>query len=370
MKSKNLKAILLFIDFSKAFDSVHRGKLEEIMLAYGIPKEIVDAITMLYKNTKSMVRSPDGDTDFFDVVAGVLQGDTLAPYLFILCLDYVLRTSADIHKDLGLELIKSRSSRYPAITITDVDYADDIALLSNTIDEATKLLHYIENAAREIGLYINAKKTEFISYNQEGEIKSLDGKNIKSVNEFVYLGSNIQSTERDIQIRKGKAWGALNSLNEIWKSNLSANLKRNFFKAAVESVLIYGATTWTLTKQQETSLNGTYTRMLRAVLNISWKEHPTKKVLYGHLIPIADTIRESRLRFAGHSWRSKEEIVSDVMLWRPTQGTTSVGRPSRTYINQLADDAGCLPEDLPRVMQDRTEWKERVKWVRDNLSTG
>ena len=125
-----------------------------------------------------------------------------------------------------------------------------------------------------------------------------------------------------------------------------------------------------LTKQQETSLKGTYTRMLRAVLNISWKEHPTNKVLYGHFIPIADTIRESRLRFAGHSWRSKEEIVSDVMLWRPTQGTTSVGRPSRTYINQLADDAGCLPEDLPGVMEDRTEWKERVKWVRDNLSTG
>ena len=102
-----------------------------------------------------------------------------------------------------------------------MDYADDLALTSDTIDEASKLLlHYVETAAREIGLYINVKKTEYIAYNQEGQIQSLDGKNIKSVNEFVYLGSNIQSTERDIAIRKGKAWGALDALNKIWKYKL------------------------------------------------------------------------------------------------------------------------------------------------------
>ena len=80
--------MLVFVDFSKAFDSIHREKLEEIMLAYGIPQEIVSANTMLYKKSRCMVRSPDDDTEFFDIVAGVLQGDTLAPFLFILCLDY------------------------------------------------------------------------------------------------------------------------------------------------------------------------------------------------------------------------------------------------------------------------------------------
>ena len=95
VRAKNLQATLIFVDFTKAFDSIHRGKMEQILLAYGIPKETVAAITILYRNTKVKVRSPDGDTEYFDIVAGVLQGDTLAPYLFIICLDYVLRTSID-----------------------------------------------------------------------------------------------------------------------------------------------------------------------------------------------------------------------------------------------------------------------------------
>ena len=99
-----------------------------------------------------------------------------------------------------------------------VDYADDIALLSDTIEEASKLLHLVESAASEIGLYINAKKTEFISYNQHGNITSKSGVAIKSVDEFNYLGINIHSTEKDIINRKAKAWKALDGLTVIWKS--------------------------------------------------------------------------------------------------------------------------------------------------------
>ena len=98
--SKNLEATILFIDFSKTFDSIHRGKMEQILLAYSLPKETVSAIMMLYKNTKVKFCSTDGDTDYFDIVTGVLQGDILAPYLFIICLDCVLRTSIDLMKDI------------------------------------------------------------------------------------------------------------------------------------------------------------------------------------------------------------------------------------------------------------------------------
>ena len=155
--------------------------MEQILLAYGIPKETVAAITILYRNTKVKVRSPDGDTEYFDIVAGVLQGDTLAPYLFIICLDYVLRTSIDKIKENGFELTKKRSRRYPATTITDADYADDIAILAITPDQVETLLHSLEQAAAGIGLYVNAHKTEYMCYNQTGDISTLDGTPLKLV---------------------------------------------------------------------------------------------------------------------------------------------------------------------------------------------
>ena len=268
IKTKNLDAVIIFVDFSKAFDSIHRDKLKEILLAYGIPLETVLAIMMLYKDTSAMVRSPDGDTSLFDIVAGVLQGDTLALFLFIIALDYVLRISVDKMKELGFTLAKYKSRRYPAEKITDIDYADDLAITSDNLQNATKLLHSIEEAAQETGLYMNPKKTKFMTYNVEGQMSSLSGSKIKHVSSFVYLGSNIHSTNKDIEVRKAKAWSALSGLNKIWKSNLSPHLKHEFFCVTVESVLLYGSSTWTLTKQQTSNLDGTYTKMLRTVLNI------------------------------------------------------------------------------------------------------
>ena len=143
-RTKKLQATLLFVDFIKAFDSIHRWKMEQILLAYGLPKETLAAITILYRNTKVKVGSPDGDTEYFDIVAGVLQVDTLAPYLFIICLDYMLRTSIDKIRENGFKLTKKRSRRYPAKTITNANYANDIALLANTPNQAEKLLHSLE----------------------------------------------------------------------------------------------------------------------------------------------------------------------------------------------------------------------------------
>ena len=111
IRAKNLLVTLLFVDFTKAFDSIHRGKMEQIFLAYGIPKETVAAIMILFWNTKVKVRSPDEDTEYFDTVAGVLQGDTLASYLFIICLEYVLRTSIDKIKEKGFELTKKKKKK-------------------------------------------------------------------------------------------------------------------------------------------------------------------------------------------------------------------------------------------------------------------
>ena len=167
MRAKNLQVTLLFVDFTKAFDSIHRGKMEQILLAYSLPEETVASIMILYRNTKVKVRSPDGDTEYFNIVAGVLQGDMLAPYLFIICLDYVLRTLIDNIRENGFVLTKKRSRRYPTKTITNADY---IALWANTPNQAKTLLHCLEQAAAGIGLHVNAHKTEFMCFNQKGDI--------------------------------------------------------------------------------------------------------------------------------------------------------------------------------------------------------
>ena len=141
-------------------------------------------------------------------------------------------------------------------------------------------------------------------------------------------------------------------------------MKRSFFQTAVTSMLLYGCTTWTLTKRLEKKLDGNYTRMLRAILNKSWRQHPTRHQLYGHQPPITKTIQVRRTRHAGHCWRSRDEHTRDVLLWTPTHGRAKAGQPARTYIQQLCEDTGCCPEDLPRAMNDREEWRERVRDIR------
>ena len=104
--------------------------------------------------------------------------------------------------------------------------------------------------------------------------------------------------------------------------------------------------------------------MLSAILNKSWQQHPTRHQLYGHLPPITKTIQVRRTRHVGHCWRSRDELIRDVLLWIPTHGRAKAGRPARTYIQQLCEDTGCCPEDLPRAMNDWEEWRERVRDIR------
>ena len=144
-----------------------------------------------------------------------------------------------------------------------------------------------------------------------------------------------------------------------------AKCLRSFFQAAIKSILLYGCTTWTLTKWMEN-----YTRMLRATLNKSWRQHPTKQQLYGQLPPITKTIKVRRTRHAGHCGRIRDELISDVLLWTPLHDQAKAGWPARTYIQQLCVDTGCSPEDQPEAMNDREEWRERVRDIHADCTTG
>ena len=191
---------------------------------------------------------------------------------------------------------------------------------------------------------------------------------MKLVDKFTYLGSSVSSTEKDIDTRLTKAWTAIDRLSIIWKSDLTDKMKRSFFQAAVASILPYGCTTWTLTKRLE-KLDGNYTRMLRAILNKSRRQHPTRHQLYGHLPPIMKTIQVRRTRHAGHCWRSMDELISDVLLWTRTYGRAKAEWPARKYIQQFCEDTGYSPEDLPEAMNDREKWRKRVRNIRASGTT-
>ena len=193
-------------------------------------------------------------------------------------------------------------------------------------------------------------------FNQTGDISALNGSLLELIDKFTYLGSSVSSTETDTNTRLAKAWAAINRLSVIGKSDLTDKMKRSFFQAAVMSILLYGCTTWTLTKQLEKKLNGNYTRMLRVILNKSWRQHPTKQQLYGHLPLIRKTIKIRQTRHVGHCWRSMDELISDVLLWTPSHGRAKAGRPVQTYIQQLCVDTGCSPEDLSGAMDNREGW--------------
>ena len=328
---------------------------------HSTPKETVAAIKFSIETPKWKYVHRVETQNTLDILAGVLQGYTLAPYLFIICLDYVLRTSIDKIKENGFELTKKRSRRYPAKPITDADNADDISILANTPNQAETLLHSLEQATAGIRLHVHAHKTEYMCFNQTGDISTQD--------KFTYVGSSVSSTEKDIDTRLTKAQTAIDRLSIIWKSDLTDKMKRSFFQAAVLSILLYGCTTLTITKRLEKKQNGNYTRMLRAILNKFWRQHPTRHQLYGHQPPITKTIQARRIRHAGHYWRSRDELISDVLLWTPRYGQAEAGRPARTYIQQLCEDTGCSPEDLPEAMNYREKWRERVRVIRAGGTT-
>ena len=139
-----------------------------------------------------------------------------------------------------------------------------------------------------------------MSYNHRSDISTLDRTSLKRVDKFTFLGGSVSSTEKDIDTRLTKARTAIDRLSIIWKADLTVKMKRSFFQAAVVSILLYGCTTWTLTKRLEKKIDGNYTRMLQAILNKSWRQHPTRYQLYGHPPPITKTIQVRRTRHVGH----------------------------------------------------------------------
>ena len=361
INEKNLSAVLTFLDFSKAYDSICRKTMFLILKTYGIPSKLVKSIEIMYKNTKAKVVTDEGITDEFEIFSGILQGDTLAPLLFITCVDFCMRNALfGKESELGLTLERSKSRRYPKEVVTDLDFVDDITLLSDSLQAAQTLLHSVETWCGEVGLHVNDTKTEYMALNcdQGTIISTLSGKHLNKTDDFKYLGSYINSSEKDVSTRIALAWAASRKLENLWISDLAKEQKLKIFVACVESVLLYGCECWTLTRKIERKLDGTYTKLLRKTCNVSWYDKIKNVDLYGVLEAVSEKIRRRRLRFAGHCARHVETTANINLFWSPKHGKRSAGRPRMRYLDQIKRDTGIYDKaDLQNTMVDRNVWR-------------
>ena len=314
-----------------------------------------------YIITVAKVKTDDILSDNIPINIGVLQGDTLAPYLFIIALDYVLRKSFTNHD--GYQLSRG-------LYCNELVYADDIALTQSDYIRAQNTLNQLCTHARSVGLLINIAKTEYMEigdwshdcedrqlYIQYGDIAS----NIKKVQEFKYLGSILTTDNncyKDFLHRKSLAWYALNNCKKLWKSNIDNKDKVYFFRCIVETILLYGAVTWTMNKSFVAELNSTYHVMLRHILNIQWSDHIKNETIRNtyQLDKISDLLAWHRIKFYGICYLSlkgngtvssqleylrRYQPVHDLLLYTPWRAGkfNSGAKGSQTYVAQLINDS-------------------------------
>ena len=364
-RARQITAVLLFVDFKKAFDSLHRGILMKILAAYGVPDRLVDLIDVLYQDTVASVITEDGQTDIFQILAGVLQGDTLAPLLFIVAVDYIMRKTVE-GEDFGFTIEPRRSRRYPAKKLTDADFADDLALLADTVEGAQRFLSRLEDSASAVGLHINSSKTKYmtncVGLDHSG-LRSSDGVLLDEVDDFVYLGAWIGNSEKDFEIRKAKAWNALNKMNRVWKSKMKRKMKVRLFRSTVETILLYGSETWTITKSLGKRIDGCYSRMLRAALNIRRSDKVSNAEVFQEIPRVTEKIRTQRLKLAGHLARHDDLVGHELLMWKPAHGQSRRGRPALTYPDILLQDLDGVcdnREEALELMINRDMWRSFI----------
>ncbi len=363
--SDNIPLYITFVDFKKAFDSIDRIMMFAILRHYGIPEKIVSAIRVLYDHSKSRVYVNGQSSEPFNITTGVLQGDVLAPFLFVIVIDYITKRAAEdygylthkgtlstnMHRPVRLATTTrlATSTRPVERKVNDLDFADDIALLENNRDRAQSQLDAQRREASTVGLEINASKTEQMCFNVPTDSAPpshllIDNETVKIVDDFKYLGSHMASTDKDISARIALAWVAFVKIRTILTSRkASIQLRMRFFNAACISILLYGCESWVLSEQQSNKLDVFARTCYRIMLGIRQSEvHMTNEQLYAEADnqrPITETIRMRQLQFTGHCLRMPiDEPANIYVLYTSNIAPTHRrGAPRKRYLDQISE---------------------------------
>ena len=328
-----------YVDFRKAFDSVHRETLWGLLRFRGIPEELLRLIRALYSGTESAVRHSGETSEYFLVTEGVRQGCVLAPSLFGVCMDWIMGRTVD----QGF-----RGASFGEVGFTDLDFADDAVIFAETMRDLVLFLEALAREAECLGLHVSWMKTKIQHFiqavDQVCSTVTCCGEQVQVVDSFPYLGSRVSSdgkSDEDITRRLGLAWGAMSALGvRVWRSrHLSRMTKVEVFKRLVLPVLLYGCETWTLTEKLRARLDAFGTINLRRILGYKWNDFiPNKQVLQeSSMINISKLVLERQKSMFGHVARfpngdPAHQILScgNPPLWKRGRG-----RPPHTWLKQM-----------------------------------
>ena len=358
----NSSLYINFLDFEKAFDSVDRGSLWKLLRHFGVPEKITTIIKNTYEGLTCRVVHRNQLTDAFYVRTGVRQGCLLSPFLFLLAIDWIMKTSTT-QKHNGIQWT-------PWTQLHDLDFADDIALLSHNQQQMQEKTSDVAENSAKLGLNIHRGKSKVLKVNAGSTMPiMLEGRALEEIETFTYLGSVVDKqggTDEDVKIRINKARTAFMLLKNVWTAReLSIKTKIRLFNTNVKSVLLYGAETWRTTTNTTKKLQTFINQCLRRILKIRWPDTISNKDLWHRTKqkPVEIEISQRRWRWIGHTLRKPPTSTTrHVLRWNP-QGRRSRGRPRNTWRRDLETDmrkSGQTWHQLETLARDRDGWRNFV----------
>ena len=354
------QAFVVFIDYSKAFDSISQTQLFDILSEMGFPKHLVSLLEALYINQLAVIRWNGSHTNAFNIDKGVRQGCILSPHLFSLYTESVMREAE----------IEELCVRIGGKLISNLIYADDTALCAQTQEEAEQLLTKVNDAGKERLLKLNVKKTKLLKVGntQPDATVRVDGEQIEEVEHFKYLGSLKAANgrcEKDIRTRISMAKKRMLDLVSIWKDRgIRKELKMKLVRALVWTVLTYGAEGWTLLKADENRIQAAEMWIYRRMLRISWKERRTNDSVMLELNTtrqLLGLVLRRKLSFLGHTHREGGCQLVKTVIQGKVPGKRRRGRPRASYGNNITKWMGKTMSEVIRETQERDRWRRLVR---------
>lgn len=384
---QNQPLYMVFIDFTKAFDTVNRDCLWKILQTYGCPPKLISMIKQLHNGMQAQVNLNGSISTAFPVAQGVKQGCVLAPTLFALYLTAVLElcpaaNDEGIHmktrSDGGLFNVSRlrASTKVRKICAAELLYADDSALVAHSPEVLQRMLNKFASAASDLGLTINVKKTEvmyqptpFTPYNPPNIV--LNGNRISDVPHFTYLGStvsNTNSTDKEVEKRISSAAAAFGRLqSKVWKRpGIQTKTKCKVYRAVVQSCLLYGTEACTLYRRHVKKLNSVQQRHLRQIMHIKWQDKvPNVEILRKADIPSVEaSITKAQLRWAGHVRRMDDSRLPKAVCYGELcKGKRRIGRPRLRYKDCLKRNlaaSGISTKDWETKAAQRPLWRSTI----------